>query len=125
MASVGACLCQGRTTNVLKPSPLPAVTDLPWGVRELTNKAVAVLYPRLLRTLAAAMRPGGYAILLCGNRKQLSIAIAQNEATWEHIAEKVRRCHWILPTLSESDERRGQSVNVEGIAAQVTTLRRR
>ena len=65
------------------------MTDLPWGVRELTNKAVAALYPRLLRALAAAMRPGSYAVLLCGNKKQLGIAIAQNEAIWEQTAEKV------------------------------------
>lgn len=94
MALVSAWLFEAHAADALKPCSSHTVTDLPWGVRELTNKAVAALYPRLLRTLAAAMRPGGFAILLCGNRKQLSIAIAQNEAIWERIAEKVRT---ILP----------------------------
>ena len=38
--------------------------DLPWGERELTRRACAKLYPRLLREVARVLRPNGRALLL-------------------------------------------------------------
>jgi hypothetical protein len=50
-------------------------TDLPWGERELTRRACARLYPRLLREVARVLRPDGRALLLTKELKLVRTAL--------------------------------------------------
>lgn len=59
------------------------VSDLPWGIKELTPKAVSALYPALLRFLGHAVIEGGYGVFLCQRDKIFLAAIKSNDRMWE------------------------------------------
>lgn len=59
------------------------ITDLPWGIKELTPRAVTALYPALLRTLGHAARDGAYGVFLCQRERIFRAALLQNNWMWE------------------------------------------
>jgi 23S rRNA G2445 N2-methylase RlmL len=60
-------------------------TDLPWGERELTRRACAKLYPRLLREVARVLRPDGRALLLTKARRRPLALAGRRENKESHI----------------------------------------
>jgi hypothetical protein len=66
-----------------------AVTDLPFGIRELSASATASLYPLLLRFLAACTAPCARGVFLTAKKKYFEHAVSENAAHWELISERV------------------------------------
>ncbi|KAJ3082985.1 THUMP domain-containing protein 3 [Quaeritorhiza haematococci] len=57
------------------------VTDLPWGHRELTHKAIMRIYPRFVKHLARILRPGtGRAVVLTQGRNVFKRALRDTKA---------------------------------------------
>lgn len=65
------------------------ITDLPWGIRELTPAAVARLYPALLRFLGSAVVDGCYGVFLCVRDKIFTRAVEDSKNMWELYSRKV------------------------------------
>lgn len=65
------------------------VTDLPWGIRELTPRAISALYPALLRFVGNAVIDGGYGVFLCQRDRIFLGAIQSNEKMWEVLEQQV------------------------------------
>jgi hypothetical protein len=59
------------------------IADLPWGIRELSAKAISTLYPALLRFLGHATANGAYGIFLCWREKTFLAAVRSNDRMWE------------------------------------------
>lgn len=59
------------------------VCDLPWGIKELTPKAVSALYPALLRFLGHATVDGGSGVFLCQRDRIFLGAVKSNDRMWE------------------------------------------
>ena len=69
-----------------------AVTDLPFGIRELSASATASLYPLLLRVLATCTAPGAHGVFLTAKKKYFEHAVNENQAQWKSISERVSIC---------------------------------
>lgn len=85
------------------------ISDLPWGIKELTPKAVSALYPALLRFLGNAIIDGGYGVFLCQRDKIFLGAVKGNDRMWEvsehrvssfeaiSTTDKLTACHrWLM-----------------------------
>ena len=68
------------------------VTDLPWGIRELSSKAISALYPALLRFLGEAVIDGGTGVFLCQRDRVFLAAVQSNYKMWEVLEPQVSIC---------------------------------
>lgn len=68
------------------------VSDLPWGVRELSAHAINKLYPLLLRTLGDVCSDGAHAVLLSAKDKPLSMSMNNLPTVWALESKRVSSC---------------------------------
>lgn len=65
------------------------ITDLPWGQRELSTRAVVKLYPLLLETLGHAIVDGGIGVFMLWREKTFLAAISGKGNMWEVLFKRV------------------------------------
>lgn len=55
------------------------ITDLPWGHRVCNAASLSVLYPGLIKSFVALLRPGGHALVMTADPKAIRNALKQLE----------------------------------------------
>lgn len=102
------------------------VSDLPWGIKELTPRAISALYPALLRFLGHAVVDGGYGVFLCQRETIFLGAVKSNDWMWEVSEHRVSLFVCTPRSRAYTDGyRRPQTVDVEGVQAHAFVVKRK
>jgi 23S rRNA G2445 N2-methylase RlmL len=72
------------------------ISDLPWGLRELSVNAVSKLYPLLLKRLGHACSDDAFGVFLVHRDKVFLMALQQNSSKWKYVTRRVGRSPVIL-----------------------------